>query len=199
MPKAVTIIRRDLTATGLRQAAACSNDANAARRMLGLALVLEGYMRGEAAKLCGMDRQTLRDWVIRYNAEGVGGLSDRTSPGPKPRLTPEQEVAVAELVREGPDLAKDGVVRWRRVDLAHLIKTRFKVTLAERSVGAMLRRLGFRRLSVRPRHPQQDPTAMEAHKKTLPIWSKPRSPSMRVNNRLNFGGRTKPGLVSRAH
>jgi transposase len=199
MPKAVTIIRGDLTATGLRQAAACSNDANAARRMLGLALVLEGYTRGEAAKLCGMDRQTLRDWVIRYNAEGVGGLSDRTSPGPKPRLTPEQEAAVAELVREGPDLAKDGVVRWRRVDLARVIKTRFNVTLAERSVGAMLRRLGFRRLSVRPRHPQQDPTAMETHKKTLPIWSKPRSPSMGGNNRLNFGGRTKPGLVSRAH
>jgi hypothetical protein len=58
----------------------------------------------------------LRDWVIRYNAEGVAGLSDRTSPGPKPRLTPEQEAAVAELVRKGPDLAKDGVVRWRRVD-----------------------------------------------------------------------------------
>ena len=91
MPKAVTIIRADLTATGLRQAAAGSNDANAARRMLGLALVLEGYARGEAARLCGMDRQTLRDWVSRYNAEGVAGLSDRTSPGPKPRLTPEQE------------------------------------------------------------------------------------------------------------
>jgi transposase len=182
-----------------RQAAAGSNDANAARRMLGLALVLEGYARGEAARLCGMDRQTLRDWVIRYNAEGVAGLSDRTSPGPKPRLTPEQEAAVAELVRKGPDLAKDGVVRWRRVDLAHVIKTWFNVTLAERSVGAMLRRLGFRRLSVRPRHPQQDPAAQETHKKTLPIWSKPRSPSMRANNRLNFGGRTKPGLVSRAH
>lgn len=137
MPKAVTIIRADLTATGLRQAAAGSNDANAARRMLGLALVLEGYARGEAARLCGMDRQTLRDWVIRYNAEGVAGLSDRTSPGPKPRLTPEQEAAVAELVRKGPDLAKDGVVRWRRVDLAHVIKTWFNVTLAERSVGAI--------------------------------------------------------------
>ena|ERR1700730_5657137 len=128
MPKALTIIRADLTATDLRQAAACSNDANAARRMLGLALVLEGYARGEAARLCAMDRQTLRDWVIRYNAEGVAGLSDRISPGPKPRLTPEQEAAVAELVRKGPDRAKDGVVRWRRVDLAHVIKTRFKVT-----------------------------------------------------------------------
>ena len=105
MPKAVTIIRADLTATGLRQAAAGSNDANAARRVLGLALVLEGYARGEAARLCGMDRQTLRDWVIRYNAEGVAGLSDRTSPGPKPRLTPEQEAAVAEPVRHSAPVA----------------------------------------------------------------------------------------------
>jgi transposase len=154
MPKAVAIIRADLTATGLRQAAACSNDANAARRMLGLALVLEGYTRGKAARLCGIDRQTLRDRVIRYNAKGIAGLSDRTSPGPKPRLTPKREATVAELVRKGPDLAK----------LARVIKTQFNVTLAERSVGAMPHRLGFRRLSVRPRHPQQDPAA-ETHKK----------------------------------
>jgi transposase/uncharacterized coiled-coil DUF342 family protein len=116
-----------------------------------------------------MDRQTLRDWVLRYNAEGIAGLCNRIAAGPKPRLTPQQEAAVAELVRKGPDLAVDGVVRWRRVDLARVIKTRFNVTLAERSVGAMLRRLGFRRLSVRPRHPQQDPAAQETHKKTSPI------------------------------
>ena len=71
--------------------------------MLALALVLEGYKRGEAGKLCGMDRQTLRDWVLRYHAEGVAGLSNRITPGPRPRLAPEQEAAVAELVRKGPD------------------------------------------------------------------------------------------------
>jgi len=199
MPKALTITRLDLTAEQLRQAAARSPDADAARRMLALALVLEGYQRGEAANLCGMDRQTLRDWVIRYNAEGVGGLSDRVSPGPKPRLTPEQEAAVAELVRNGPDLATDGVVRWRRLDLARAIKSRFNVPLAERSIGAMLRRLGFRRLSVRPRHPKQDRAAQEAHKKTLPISSPLRSPNMRAKNPSNFGGKTKHGWVSRAH
>jgi transposase len=199
MPKALTIARLDLTAEQLREAAARSTDADAARRMLALALVLEGYQRGEAANLCGMDRQTLRDWVIRYNAEGVGGLSDRVSPGPKPRLTPEQEAAVAELVRNGPDLATDGVVRWRRLDLARAIKSRFNVTLAERSVGALLRRLGFRRLSVRPRHPKQDRAAQEAHKKTLPISSARRSPNMRAKNQSNFGGKTKHGWVSRAH
>ncbi len=166
--------------------------------MLALALVLEGYQRGEAGKLCGMDRQTLRDWVLRYNAEGVVGLCNRMAAGPKPRLAPEQEALVAELVRKGPDPVVDGVVRWRRVDLARVIKTRFGVTLAERSVGAMLRRLGFRRLSVRPRHPQQDPAAQEAHKKTSPIWSKAQSPSMRANSRSNSGGKMKLGSASRA-
>ena len=199
MPKALTITRDDSTAAELREAATRSNDADATRRMLALALVLEGYKRGEAGKLCGMDRQTLRDWVLRYNAERIAGLCNRIAAGPKPRLTPQQEAAVAELVRKGPDRAVDGVVRWRRVDLARVIKARFNVILAERSVGAMLRRLGFRRLSVRPRHPQQDPAARETHKKTSPIWSKPLSPSMGAKNRSNFGGRTKPGLVSRAH
>ena len=198
MPKALAITRDDFTAAELREAAARSNDADATRRMLALALVLEGYQRGEAGKLCGMDRQTLRDWVLRYNAEGVAGLCNRMAAGPKPRLTPEQEAHVAELVRKGPDPVVDGVVRWRRVDLARVIKTRFDVSLAERSVGAMLRRLGFRRLSVRPRHPQQDPAAQEAHKKTSPIWSKAQSPSMRAKSRSNFGGKMKPGLASRA-
>lgn len=198
MPEALAITRDDFTAAELREAATHSKDANAARRMLALALVLEGYNRGEAGKLCGMDRQTLRDWVLRYNAEGVAGLCNRIAAGPKPRLTPEQEALVAEMVRKGPELAVDGVVRWRRVDLARVIKTEFHVTLAERSVGAMLRRLGFRRLSVRPRHPQQDAAAQEAHKKTSPIWSRPQSPSMPAKNRLNSGGKTKPASASRA-
>src|SRR3979411_1255787 len=105
MPKALAITRADHTASELREAATRSNDADATRRMLALALVLEGYKRGEAGKLCGMDRQTLRDWVLRYNAEGIAGLCNRIAAGPKPRLTPQQEAAVAELVRKGPDLA----------------------------------------------------------------------------------------------
>ncbi len=136
MPKALAITCADYTAAALREVATRGNDADATRRMLALALVLEGYKRGEAGKLCGMDRQTLRDWVIRYNAEGIAGLCNRIAAGPKPRLNPVQEAAVAELVRKGPDLAVDGVVRWRRrVDLARVIKARFNVILAERSVG----------------------------------------------------------------
>ena len=98
MPEALAIARDDYMAAELREAAAHSNDAGATRRILALALVLEGYKRGEAGKLCGMDRQTLRDGVLRYNAEGIAGLCNQIAAGPKPRLTPPQEAAVAELV-----------------------------------------------------------------------------------------------------
>ena len=122
--------------------------------MLALALVLEGHSREEAARAAGMDRQTLRDWVHRYNAEGLAGLRDRPRSGPKPRLTPEQMAELETVVEQGPDPDRDGVVRWRRVDLQALIKARFDVRLHERSVGKVLRRLGFARLSVRPKHPK---------------------------------------------
>lgn len=195
---AVAIIRTDHTAGELRASAKRSDDVAAARRMLALALVLEGKSRSEAAISCGMDRQTLRDWVHRYNAEGLEGLHNRTAPGGKPKLSPEQEHAVAELVRNGPDLAEHGVVRWRRIDIARVIEQRYGVQLAERSVGALLRRLGFRRISVRPRCPKQDTAAQEAHKKTFPIWSPPASRRMPGASRSNSGGRTKRASGSRA-
>jgi len=198
MTAAVAITRTDLDSTGLRRAASRSGDANAARRILALALVLDGRSRTEAAEQCGMDRQTLRDWVHRYNADGLAGLSDRPSPGAKPRLSPEQTEEVARLVREGPTLSEHGVVRWRRIDLSRVIETRFGVQLAERSVGALLHRLGFRRLSTRPRHPGHDVAAQEAHKKTLPIWSPPRSRSTRAASRSSSGGRMKRVSASKA-
>lgn len=196
---AVAITRDEHDAASLRRAASSSRDADAARRMLALALILDGRPRSEAASLCGMDRQTLRDWVHRYNAEGLAGLSDRRGAvGPKPRLSAEQTVAVAEWVRAGPDPAEDGVVRWRRVDLAAAIAARFGVTLAERTVGTLLRRLGFVRLSVRPRHPTHDAAAQLAHKKTSPRWSPRQFPNAPVASRSNSGGRTKRGSASRA-
>lgn len=175
---AVAIIRTDLDAAGLRRAAAESRDAQAARRMLALALVLEGHTWTDAAELYGMDRQTLRDWVHRYNDLGMSGLSDRVSPGSKPRLSLEQEAEVMKMVHQGPTSSEHGVVRWRRVDLSRVIEAHFGVHLAERSVGDMLYRLGFRRLSARPRHPGHDAAAQEAHKKTLRSWSALQSQSI---------------------
>src|SRR3569833_3679550 len=131
----VAITRKEPGAAELRREATRCRDAKAARRMLALALVLEGRSRAEAARAAGMDRQTLRDWVHRYNAEGLDGLSDRRRPGPRPRLTPEQEAELATAVERGPDPDRDGVVRWRRVDLQALIAARFAVRLHERPVG----------------------------------------------------------------
>ena len=167
---AVAITRTELSAEELRRAAARMRNAKAARRMLAIALVLEGRPRGEAAAQCGMDRQTLRDWAHRYNAEGVAGLSDRPGrPGPKPCLSPAQEAEVERWVEAGPDPAEHGgLARWRRVDLRDRIERRFGARLHERTVGKLLRRLRFRRLSVRPQHPGSDPAVQEAFKKTSP-------------------------------
>ena len=166
----IAITRQELGAGELRREAKRCRDARAARRMLALALVLEGSSREEAARAAGMDRQTLRDWVHRYNAEGLPGLHDRRRPGRKPRLTPEQEAELATAVDRGPDPERDGVVRWRRIDLKALIKARYDVELHERSVGKVLRRLGFARLSVRPKHPKADEAAQEAFNKASPSW-----------------------------
>ena len=186
---AIGITRRELSAGELRREAKRCRDAAASRRMLALALVLEGHSREEAARHAGMDRQSLRDWVHRYNAEGLAGLRDRPRSGRKPRLTPEQGAELAAAVEQGPDPDRDGVVRWRRVDLKALIEARFDVRLHERSVGKVLRRLGFARPSARPKHPLRDPAAQEAFKKASPRWWTRRCPSAPAASRSRSGSR----------
>ena len=168
MSGAIAITRQDMATAELRAASGKAPSAPAARRMLAIALVLKGVDRKTAAETCGMDRQTLRDWVHRYNAEGVAGLTDRRSPGPPPRLTPEQKTALAARVEAGPDPKRDGVVRWRRLDLKRWLETEFGVVMHERTVGKQLRGLGYRRLVPRPRHPKADEAAQEAFKKASP-------------------------------
>ena len=194
----VAVTRKEPGAAELRREAGRCRDARAARRMLALALVLEGSSRGAAARAAGMDRQTLRDWVHRYNAQGLAGLRDRRRPGPRPRLTPEQAAELGAVVERGPDPDRDGVVRWRRVDLRALIEARFGVRLHERSVGKVLHRLGFARLSVRPRHPKADEAAQEAFKKASPRWSRRRCPSTPVASRSRSGFKMRPASASKA-
>ena len=165
MSAAVAITRTELTAEELRRAAGRSRDAKAARRMLALALVLEGVDRKTAAETCGMDRQTLRDWVHRYNAEGLAGLANQPGGARPRRLDAGQLAELVSWVEAGPDPAVDGVVRWRRQDLERRIAGRFGVEMHERTVGKYLAALGYRRLSVRPRHPKTDPEAQETFKK----------------------------------
>jgi len=194
----IAVTRRELSAGELRREAKRCRDAPASRRMLALALVLEGCSREDAARHAGMDRQTLRDWVHRYDAEGLAGLRDRPRSGRKPRLTAEQGAELAAVVERGPDADRDGVVRRRRIDLKALIKARYAVELHERSVGKLLHRLGFARLSVRPKHPLSDPAAQAAFKKASPIWWRRRCPSMPAASRSRSGSRTRPASASRA-
>lgn len=195
---AIEITRRDLTARELRAASANARDAKAARRMLAIALVLEGKDRKTAAETCGMDRQTLCDWVHRYNAQGLAGLENRKGRGRPSRLTTEQKAELAALVESGPDTEQDGVVRWRCTDLKRRIEEMFGVKLHERTVGKQLKALGYVRLSVRPQHPKSDPQAQEAFKKTSPRRSRPFCPGTPVASHWKSGSRTKLALVSRA-
>jgi len=165
MPAAVEL-RTDFSAGGLRRLAAATKNANQSRRLLSLAAVLDGMSRTEAARIGGMDRQTLRDWVHRFNRHGPDGLKDSWSKGKPPRLSAEQQAELAHLVETGPDRAVHGVVRWRRVDLQHVIAERLGVVYHERTVGKILKQLGFAHLSVRPRHPAQDERIMTEFKKT---------------------------------
>ena len=152
----VSVTRTDHTAEALRRHAAGSGDAAVVRRLLALALVLDGRKRADAARLAGMDRQTLRDWVHRYNTDGLAGLEDRHGGGPKPRLSAAQEGEVAGWIRTGPDVEQDKVVRWRCVDIQARIARLFGVSLHERSVGRLLHRLRFSHVSTRPRHPKAE-------------------------------------------
>jgi transposase len=165
---AAVSVREDFSAVELRRLAKSSKDANQSRRLLALAAVRDGMNRTEAARIGGMDRQTLRDWVHRFNAEGPDGLKDHWARGPAPRLSAAQQAELATIVETGPDRVVDGVVRWRRVDLQRVIRARFGVAYCERYVGTLLRRLGFSHVSARPRHPAQDERIVAAFKKTSP-------------------------------
>lgn len=166
---AAVAIRTDYSASLLRRLAASSKHANQARRLLSLAAVLDGANREDAARIGGMDRQTLRDWLHCFDAVGQDGLKEIRSKGHPPRLTPAQLATFAEIAETGPDRAKDGVVRWRRVDLRRVVEQRFGVDYHERTIGKLLKQIGFSHISARPpRHPAQKPEVIAAFKETSP-------------------------------
>ena len=161
-------LRGDFSSDELRRLARSSRDAKQVRRLLALAAIRDGGSRTEAARIGGVGLQIVRDWVLRFNAEGPEGLIDRKAPGKAPTLNAEQRAALARAVEDGPEPWRDGVVRWRLIDLVQWLWDRFRVSVSETTVGRELRALGFRKLSARPRHYAQDPDAVEAFKKTSP-------------------------------
>lgn len=166
MSAGLKVTRLDHTAAELRGMSSRKREAAQVRRLLALALVLEGVSRSDAASQNGMDRQTLRDWVRRYNDLGIDGLKSGSSTGRKPSLSGPQKAELLALAVKGPDPEKDKVVRWRCVDLRDEVKRRFDVTVHENTIGAWLREMKLTRLQPRPFHPKKDPAAQEAYKKT---------------------------------
>jgi transposase len=167
MGAAVGITRLQHGASELRGLAVKCSDTTVARRLLGIAMVLEGVSRPDAARQTGMDRQTLRDWVHRYNEEGVTGLSSRKAPGAVGKLSTEQMAQLRDLVLAGPNREVHQVVRFRCVDLCAEVEKRFSVVVSERTMGKWLHKLGLTRVQPRPYHPKKDEAAQDAFKKTL--------------------------------
>ena len=185
-------LKSDLSAGALRKLARQAQDGRVTARLLAIAAVLEGASRTVAARQAGMDRQTLRDWVHRFNADGLAGLRNAAQGKPKLRLTAAQDAEIKARVLAGPDPVKDGLVRWRCVDLQTYIAETYKVKYHVRSIGKLLHRLNLSHISVRPQHPESDALAQEAFKKTSPPKSTPVSPTTRAANRLKSGFKTKP-------
>lgn len=161
-------LRTDFDAVALRKFVRRCSDPRQTRRLLALAAVYDGMSRADAARVGGMDRQTLRDWVHRFNEEGPDGLTNRKAPKRRRRLSEQQMEELAVIAGTGPDPAVDGVVRWRRIDLKRVIEERFGVIYCERTVSKLLAAMDFSHMSARPQHPKQDERIIEAFKKTSP-------------------------------
>jgi transposase len=172
----VEITRTEHTAAELRRLSNRCSDGAQVRRILAIAMILDGRSRTEAAELNGMDRQTLRDWAHRYNNAGIDGLVSRRSPGRSPVLTDQQRAELLAIVLAGPDPDINGVVRWRCSDLKAEVSRRFSVDVHENTIGRWLHELGLTRLQPRPYHPKKDPEAELAFKKTSASWQRPHSP-----------------------
>jgi transposase len=174
-------LRNDFDATSLRRLARSTKSANQGRRLLALAEIYDGGSRSDAARLGGVTLQIVRDWVVRFNARGPEGLMDGKAPGKPPLLDDVQRQALAGIVESGPIPAIHGVVRWRLIDLTRWLYDEFGISLTETTVGRELKKLGYVKLTARPRHHAQNEFAMEEFKKggSQPSWQRSK-PSFRA-------------------
>jgi transposase len=159
-------IRKDRSARNLRKLAKAAADTRVARRLLAIANALDGMSREEAAQAAGMDRQTLRDWVLRYNDQGIEGLADRWEGGRPPTFDAEEQAELMRIVLAGPDPEASGLSAYTLEDLAQICEQRFGKRMHPWSLGRLLKRLGFSRQKARPSHPQKDLAAQAAFKKS---------------------------------
>lgn len=166
-------LRDDFSSTQVRAFARSARDADQVRRLLAMAAILDGGSRSDAAKVGGVTLQIVRDWVLRFNAQGPEGLETRKAPGPKTILDDSHRLALADMIEAGPIPAVLGVVRWRIIDLVQWLWDEFKVSISKQALGHELRTMGYRKLSARPRHQGQRPEDIAAFKKSSPpVWRK---------------------------
>ena len=169
-------LRTDFTAAQVRAAARKTKDGPQARRLLALATIYDGATRSEAARIGGVTLQIVRNWVLKFNADGPAGLLDRKAPGQPPRLDATHRAALAAQIENGPIPAIHGVVRWRVIDLCQWLFEEHKVSVAKQTLSRELRKMGYRKLSARPRHHAQAEGAIDAFKKACqPVWMKSRA------------------------
>jgi transposase len=183
MSRAIAL-RPDFSAAELRRLARRGKDAAQARRLLALAAIYDGGTRSEAARLGHVTLQIVRDWVVRFNAEGPAGLIDRKAAGRTPLLSDAHRQALAARIDSGPIPAVHGVVRWRLCDLGQWLWEEFRVSVSMQTLSREVRAMGYRKLSARPKHHAQAPGAIEAFKKTSPPrWQASRANRAAVSTR----------------
>ena len=169
-------VRGDFDAAQVRRAARESRDANQVRRLLALAAIYDGSSRSEAAAIGGVTLQIIRDWVLKFNADGPEGLIDRKAPGQPSRLDDRHRKALAAMVESGPIPAVHDVVRWRIIDLCQWVWDEFQINVSPQTMSRELRAMGYRKLSARPRHHAQAAGAIEGFKKSSPrYWRRSRA------------------------
>ena len=161
MTAPVEIDRSKHTPDALESMSRECKDDRFARRLRGIAMILRGASRGDVARAQGVDTQTVRDWVIRFNDSGADGLRDLRYAGGTRRLNEEQRAELAEILKAGPSVEQDGVCRWRLRDLRDWILNRFDVSYTIEGVRGLIHRSGFRNLTPRPIHPKANPVAQE--------------------------------------
>ena len=177
---AAIALRNDYDADQLRALAKQSDDADQTRRLMALAVVYDGGSRGDGAKAGGVELQTFRDWVLRFNADGPAGLLNGKAPGQTPRLDAVQRQELVQAIEDGPIPAVHGVVRWRLCDLVQLVHERHRISVSEQTLSRYLRAMGYRKLSARPRHHAQNPEAVAAFKQTsATAWQRSRRAMLR--------------------
>ena len=153
-------LRGDFDGPMLRALALSEKAGSVTRRLLSLVTIYEGGMRADAARLGGVGLQTLRDWVLRFNAKGPDGLVDGKSTGRPPLLDGEQRRALVAMVEAGPIPATHEVVRWRLIDLVQWVFDEYGLSVTKQILSRELRALGYRKLSARPRHHEHDEAAV---------------------------------------